>query len=103
MGDRNHRNGGGVSICEDREGRQGEREAERDTGREGGGMEGERDGGRGSIHQKEQARVHRACGPGHGLRLGTGLPRPADPLSRHSGLACVSDHLLENVRFGAES
>lgn len=38
-----------------------------------------------------------------GLRLGTGLPRATDPLSRCSGLACVSDHLLENVRLGAES
>lgn len=66
-------------------------------------MEGERDGGRGSIHQKEQERVHRACGPGYGAQAGDRSTQGRRPLSRSSGLACVSDHLLENVRLGAES
>lgn len=77
----------------------GEREAER-GGEEWGerGMEG------GEVSIKKNRRGF--TGPedlGMGLRLGSGLPRAADPLSRCSGLACVSNHLLENVRLGAKS
>lgn len=77
---------GVVSFCEDREGsgepgragrtlryireRRKTRTEREDRGREGGGMMGERDGGRENIHQKEQEKVHRDCGPRHGAQAG---------------------------------
>lgn len=58
---------------------------------------GGREGWKENVSKKSRRREFTgAVVLGTGLRLRTGLPRVADPLSRHSGVACVSNYLLEN-------
>lgn len=75
---------------------------ETEGGKEEESRERGKEGGKVSI-KKSRRKFTRAVVLGMGLRLGTGLPRAADPLFGRNSIACVPDHVLENERSGAES